>query len=63
MYGIWNNILLNISSASQIMEKFLGELKFQGELLYCMKILRHKKFAVSRSSSRNREIKMPQKMF
>ena len=34
MYGIWKKILLNISSASQIMEKFLGELKAQRQLMF-----------------------------
>ena len=34
MYGIWENIELNISSASQIAQKFPGELKFQGELIF-----------------------------
>ena len=28
------NILLNISSASQIVQKFPGELKFQRELIF-----------------------------
>ena len=34
MYGIWKNIQLNISSASQIAQRFPGELKFQGELIF-----------------------------
>ena len=32
------------------------------QLLYCMKISRHENFAVSWSSSENREIKMPEKI-
>ena len=34
MYGIWKIIQLIISSASQIVQKFPGELKFQGELIF-----------------------------
>ena len=34
MYWIWKNIQLNISSASQIVQKLLGELKFQEELIF-----------------------------
>ena len=34
MYGIWKNIQLNISSVSQVVQKFPGELKFQGELIF-----------------------------
>ena len=33
------------------------------DILYCMKISRLENFAVSRSSSKNREIKMPRKKF
>ena len=32
------------------------------QILYCMKILWHENFVVWRSSSKNREIKMPRKM-
>ena len=35
---------------------------FSAELLYCKKISRHENFAVSRSSSKNCEIKMSRKM-
>ena len=34
MYGIWKYIELNISSASQIEQKFPRELKFQRELIF-----------------------------
>ena len=34
MYGIWKIIQLNISRASQIVQKLLGELKSQGELIF-----------------------------
>ena len=34
MNWIWKNIQLNISSASQIVQKLLGELKFQEELIF-----------------------------
>ena len=34
MYGIWTDIQFNISSASQIVQKFLGKLKIQGELIF-----------------------------
>ena len=34
MYGVCKNIQLNIRSVSQIVQKFPGELKSQGEVLY-----------------------------
>ena len=34
MYEISKNIQLNISSAYQIVQKFPGELKFQGEWIF-----------------------------
>ena len=34
MYGILNINQLNINSASQILQKLLGELKSQGELIF-----------------------------
>ena len=34
MYGIWENIQLNINSASQIVQKFPRELKFEGQLIF-----------------------------
>ena len=34
MYGIWKIIQLNISSVSQIVQKLLGELKSQEELIF-----------------------------
>ena len=33
MYGVWKIIQLNINSWSQIVQKFLAELKSQGELI------------------------------
>ena len=32
------------------------------KIIYCMKLSRHEDFAVSRSSSKNREIRLPRKM-
>ena len=34
MYEIWKIIQLNINSVSQIVQKFPGELKSQGELIF-----------------------------
>ena len=34
IYGVWKNIQLNIGSASQIVQKFRGEPKSQGELIF-----------------------------
>ena len=34
MYGSWKSIPLNIRSASQIVQKLPGELKYQGKLIY-----------------------------
>ena len=34
MYGVWKNTQLNIRSASQIVQKFRGELNSQGELIF-----------------------------
>ena len=40
----------------------IGNYVLKCNLLYCMKISRHENFTVSRSSSKNREFKMPRKL-
>ena len=34
MYGMWNNIQLNMRSASETVQKFPGKLKSQDELVF-----------------------------
>ena len=61
----WYSSLLyrsNFCFSSFCINSFTSFFMFRSKILHCMKISRHENFGVSRSSSKNREIKMPRKM-